>query len=121
MAQDDNEPPKVRGPPPGATAPPAHVKKPQIYEIFPGSKPEGPGDKPASDQERVPQPTLTEGLQSIKADDFFGVHKMPCARQGLMTGIGAGAVTGMVRYVVGGIQAFSPRTPCIHRLLITIL
>ncbi|KAI1103004.1 hypothetical protein F4804DRAFT_246295 [Jackrogersella minutella] len=101
MAQDDNEPPRVRGPPPGATAPPDHVKKPQIYEIFPGSKPEGQASGGAEGQ-RSPQPTITDAVHSIKSDDFINVHKIPCARQGLMTGIGAGAAVGMGRYVVGG-------------------
>ncbi|KAI2616769.1 hypothetical protein GGR54DRAFT_221041 [Hypoxylon sp. NC1633] len=99
MAQDNSEPPGVHGPPPGTTAPPDHVKKPQTYEIFPGSQSaEGTTDG----QKRPPQPTVTEAFQSIKPDDFFSVHKIPCARQGLMTGIGAGAAVGMGRFVIGG-------------------
>ncbi|KAI1136511.1 hypothetical protein F5Y05DRAFT_110592 [Hypoxylon sp. FL0543] len=101
MAQDDNEPPRVRGPPPGATAPPDHVKKPQIYEIFPGSNPQDQAG-PTEGQKSPSQPTITEGIRSIKPDDILNVHKIPCARQGLMTGIGAGAVVGMGRYIIGG-------------------
>lgn len=102
MAQDSNEPPRVRGPPPGATEPPEHVKKPQIYEIFPGAKPEGTVDGAVAGQKNTPQPSITEGFQSIKPDDIFKVHQIPCARQGLMTGIGAGAAMGMGRYFIGG-------------------
>ncbi|KAI1371244.1 hypothetical protein F4677DRAFT_436337 [Hypoxylon crocopeplum] len=102
MAQDDNEPPRVRGPPPGATAPPDHVKKPQIYEIFPGSKFDGQADGKAEGQKSPSQPSIKDGFQSIKSDDFLSVHKIPCARQGLMTGIGAGAAVGMGRYFIGG-------------------
>ncbi|KAI1398953.1 hypothetical protein F4819DRAFT_436959 [Hypoxylon fuscum] len=101
MAQDSNEPPRVRGPPPGATEPPEHVKKPQIYEIFPGAKPEGTVDGAVAGQKNTPQPSITEGFQSIKPDDIFKVHQIPCARQGLMTGIGAGAAMGMGRYFIG--------------------
>ncbi|KAI1385506.1 uncharacterized protein F4822DRAFT_345910 [Hypoxylon trugodes] len=103
MAQNDNEQPKLRGPPPGATAPPDHVKKPQIYEIFPSPKTEGQADGAVAEgQKSSSQPTITDGLQSIKPNDFLSVHKIPCARQGLMTGIGAGAAVGMGRYIVGG-------------------
>ncbi|KAI4864086.1 hypothetical protein F4820DRAFT_449397 [Hypoxylon rubiginosum] len=102
MVQDDNEPPRVRGPPPGATEPPEHVKKPQIYEIFPGSKPEDQAMKSTEGQKSPSQPSITEGIQSIKPDDFLNVHQIPCARQSLLTGIGAGAAVGMGRFVAGG-------------------
>ncbi|KAI1409271.1 hypothetical protein F5Y13DRAFT_94438 [Hypoxylon sp. FL1857] len=100
MMQDDSEPPRVRDPPPGATAPPDHVENSQIYETFPGSKSQGQAG-PAEGQKSPSIPTITEGLRSIKRDDFLSVHQIPCARQGLMTGIGAGAVVGMGRYLTG--------------------
>ncbi|RYP45822.1 hypothetical protein DL768_007875 [Monosporascus sp. mg162] len=104
MARDANEPP------PGATEPPPnHVKKPQVYETFHGSSREDQEGLPTSarqpdDVNKGPssaRPTLKEGLQSIKADDFLNVHRIPCARQGFLTGIGTGAVVGMGRYVFG--------------------
>ncbi|KAI0104620.1 hypothetical protein GGR51DRAFT_223375 [Nemania sp. FL0031] len=110
MAQDDDTPPKLRGPPPGATEPPDHVKKPQIYEIFhtpatpDSSRPNNNASSPEASEGqplRPSRPTLKEGVQSIKSDDFFNIHKIPCAREGFMTGIGAGTVVGMGRYVVG--------------------
>ncbi|KAJ3554180.1 hypothetical protein NPX13_g10683 [Xylaria arbuscula] len=104
MAQDDDTPPRLRGPPPGATEPPDHVKKPQIYEIFHGSStssdrsnlPSASPGEPATEGQagRQPRPTLKEGFESIKSDDFLKVHQIPCAREGLMTGMGAGAVVG---------------------------
>ncbi|KAI1761082.1 hypothetical protein GGR53DRAFT_469700 [Hypoxylon sp. FL1150] len=102
MAQDDNQPPRLRGPPLGATEPPEHVKEPQIYEIFPGSKPTDPAEGSTDGQKSPSQPSITEGIQSIKPNDFLNVHQIPCARQSLLTGIGAGAVVGMGRFVVGG-------------------
>ncbi|TGJ84576.1 hypothetical protein E0Z10_g4213 [Xylaria hypoxylon] len=108
MGQDEDTPPRLRGPPPGATEPPDHVKKPQIYEIFHGSTtPErselgsvssaGPEGQP----NKTPKPTFKDGVQSIKSNDFLRIHQIPCAREGLMTGIGAGAAVGMGRYFVG--------------------
>ncbi|KAI5863662.1 hypothetical protein GGS23DRAFT_596168 [Durotheca rogersii] len=103
MAQDDQPPPAARGPPPGATAPPAHVGKPQIHEIFHGP---GQGAPAAPGQ---PPPTIRDGIQSIKRDDFFGVHRIPCARQAFMTGIVAGTVAGFGRYLVGAPANRRPR------------
>ncbi|KAI1129803.1 hypothetical protein F5Y10DRAFT_145676 [Nemania abortiva] len=105
MAQDDDTPPKLRGPPPGATEPPDHVKKPQIYEIFNSpTTPENSHSTTASSEgqpARPSRPTFKEGVQSIKSDDFLKIHHIPCAREGFMTGIGAGTVVGMGRYFVG--------------------
>ncbi|KAI0551537.1 hypothetical protein F4679DRAFT_130234 [Xylaria curta] len=110
MAQDDETPPKLRGPPPGATEPPEHVKQPQIYEVFNSSTtPErshiaAGATSPAGtegQQGRPSRPTFKDGVQSIKSDDFFRVHQIPCAREGFMTGIGAGAAVGVGRYIVG--------------------
>jgi cytochrome c oxidase assembly protein subunit 20 len=112
MAQDDDKPPRLRGPPPGATEPPEHVKKPQIYEIFHGSKPQdqaedsqtpprpGPGTGPTEKPQKPP--TVVDAVKSIKPGDFFTVHQTPCARQGFMTGIGAGALIGALRFMIGG-------------------
>ncbi|KAI0427471.1 hypothetical protein F5Y09DRAFT_29785 [Xylaria sp. FL1042] len=104
MAQDDDTPPRLRGPPPGATEPPDHVKKPQIYEIFHGSTatPERSNLPGAEEQPtKQPRPTIKEGFESIKSDDFLKIHHIPCAREGLMTGIGAGTVVGAGRYFTG--------------------
>ncbi|KAI1499127.1 hypothetical protein F5X99DRAFT_411449 [Biscogniauxia marginata] len=116
MARDDREPSaaKLRGPPPGATAPPDHVPKPQVYEVFHSPKPDeqqqqqnkNDGGESSSGEEGVaqknpPMPSLSEALNTIKSEDFFTVHKMPCAREGFLTGIGAGAVIGAGRFVLG--------------------
>ncbi|KAI1803076.1 hypothetical protein F4811DRAFT_554208 [Daldinia bambusicola] len=102
MAQDNKEPLRVQGPPPGATAPSDDVKNPQIFETFSNSNFQSRTVGSTEGQKNSPQPTIKDGIQSIKSDDFFNVHRIPCARQGLMTGIGAGAAVGMGRYFVGG-------------------
>ncbi|KAI1344491.1 hypothetical protein F5Y15DRAFT_411324 [Xylariaceae sp. FL0016] len=104
MAQDDTSPPRLREPPPGATEPPEHVKNPQVYEVFHGTKPaEGSAqDGEAGQTQATPQKaTVTEAFQTIKRDEWLNVHKIPCAREGFMTGIGSGAVLGMGRMVFG--------------------
>ncbi|ORY68250.1 uncharacterized protein BCR38DRAFT_320380, partial [Pseudomassariella vexata] len=46
-------------------------------------------------------PTISDGIKTIKTEDFLAVHRIPCAREGFMTGIGSGAVVGGLRYVRG--------------------
>lgn len=48
------------------------------------------------------RPTIREAVGMIKTEDFSNVAHMPCARQGLMTGIGAGAGFGGLTFVVRG-------------------
>ncbi|KAH8199719.1 hypothetical protein TruAng_006127 [Truncatella angustata] len=106
MPQDQgNSLPQPRGPPPGEVNPPDHVNKPQVYEIFHGSKPEDRDGTvsraPADDQQPNRRPTISDGIKTIKSDDFSKVTQIPCAREGFMTGIGSGFVLGMVRYLAG--------------------
>ncbi|KAI0886745.1 uncharacterized protein GGS22DRAFT_117194 [Annulohypoxylon maeteangense] len=102
MAQDDNEPPTMRGSPPEPTE---TTQQAQTYETFPhperhsGAK---AGAEGAAEEKPTSKPSVQDAFQSIKSDDFFSLHKIPCARQGLMTGIGAGAVVGAGRYITGG-------------------
>lgn len=105
---DSGAPPRLRGPPPGAAEPP-------VYEVFHGDNQQtdnaqNPNDNPQTTTTTAPNanatpPTLKDTIQSIKADDFLNVHRIPCARQGFLTGIGAGAVVGMGRYMFGGESA----------------
>ncbi|KAK3900572.1 hypothetical protein C8A05DRAFT_17136 [Staphylotrichum tortipilum] len=48
-----------------------------------------------------PQPTLTDAVQTIKPTDFLTFHQAPCARTGLLTGLGAGGAIGAVRWIMG--------------------
>lgn len=121
MSERDNQPPKLRGPPPGATEPPEHVKNTQVYEIFNSSTTpdrERLYNVPATGAEGQParpqRPSLKDGVQSIKSEDFLKVHHMPCAREGLMTGIGTGAVVGAGRYFVGGMFIDGEKLGHIH-------
>lgn len=107
MTKEDDRPlPQPRGPPPGATAPPDHVNKPQVYEIFHSSKPEDRDGSlataPAEPQDQNKRPTISDGIKSIKSEDWLKVHEIPCARHGFMAGIGSGFVVGVGRYITGG-------------------
>lgn len=46
--------------------------------------------------------TIGEAIKTIKPEDLLKVHQAPCTRDGLLTGIGSGAATGFLRYIVGG-------------------
>ncbi|KAI2631280.1 hypothetical protein GGS21DRAFT_172755 [Xylaria nigripes] len=104
MAQNDNAPLESRGPPPGIESS-DNANQAQTYEAFDGSttpeRRQFAGASSAEQPQRTPRPTLQEGVHSIKANDFMKVHQIPGARESFMTGIGAGAVVGMGRYVVG--------------------
>jgi cytochrome c oxidase assembly protein subunit 20 len=43
-----------------------------------------------------------DALESIKLEEFTEIHKKPCVRDALMTGIGSGFGIGGVRALIGG-------------------
>lgn len=47
-------------------------------------------------------PTISEAVSMIKTEDFANIANTPCSRNGLLTGIGAGAGLGGLRFVVRG-------------------
>jgi len=51
---------------------------------------------------KVQEPRLMDGLRSIKSSDFKEVHKKPCVRDALLTGIGGGFGIGGARAIWGG-------------------
>lgn len=46
-----------------------------------------------------------DALRSIKLEDFKEVHKKPCVRDSLLTGIGGGFGIGGIRAILGGVQS----------------
>ncbi|KAI1443217.1 hypothetical protein F5Y02DRAFT_225904 [Annulohypoxylon stygium] len=107
MAQNDKEPPPMRGRTPGATESQAHAEGSETYETFsnPNAKFQGQDfgrvAKTKKDAAAASQPTISEAFQSIKSDDFLDIHQIPCARESFMTGIVGGSVVGAVRYMAG--------------------
>jgi len=47
------------------------------------------------------QPTISEAVGMIKPEDFTNVANTPCARNGLLTGIGTGFGAGGLRFILG--------------------
>jgi len=43
-----------------------------------------------------------DALEAIKLEEFTEIHKKPCVRDALMTGIGSGFGVGGVRFLAGG-------------------
>ncbi|KAL2151113.1 hypothetical protein VTH82DRAFT_6211 [Thermothelomyces myriococcoides] len=60
-----------------------------------------PNTQTDDQQPRARQPTLAEAVQTIKPSDFLTFHQAPCARTGLLTGIGAGGAVGALRWIMG--------------------
>ena len=87
------------------------VDAPQNADSNPGQKtlhvwsksieqPDGQGQSEANSHNA--RPTISEAVSMIKADDFTNVHNTPCARQGFLTGIAAGAGVGALKFVLKG-------------------
>lgn len=51
---------------------------------------------------RMKEASYSDALRSIRISDFQEVHKKPCARDALLTGIGGGFGIGGVRAILGG-------------------
>lgn len=104
-------------PRPDGEAPVPHPKTVHLW-----SKPIDAADEPSattspdglSDGPKHPnyRPSFSEAVATIKKEDFASVATAPCARQGFLTGIAAGAGFGGLKFILKGSQAltfaFSP-------------
>ncbi|MCJ1291587.1 hypothetical protein MMC34_003132 [Xylographa carneopallida] len=50
---------------------------------------------------RVKEATLWDGIKSIKVEDVQNLHKIPCVRDALLTGMGTGFMIGGGRMILG--------------------
>ncbi|RDL32669.1 Cytochrome c oxidase protein 20, mitochondrial [Venustampulla echinocandica] len=98
--------PQPRGPPPGETSPPPHVQSPpKIYEVFTGpppnanALPQGSGQNTAGGHAKMP--TLSEGIKTVRLEDFKQMYMYPCVRESLLMGIGGGFGMGGIRALWG--------------------
>ncbi len=82
-------PPNVPG---DASLPGVHVTEEELRKIRERLSQQNQPHRP---------PTLKDGLESIKPDDFLSVHKTPCSREGFLAGLGGGAAVGGLRYILG--------------------
>ncbi|KAI9829580.1 MAG: hypothetical protein M1819_006085 [Sarea resinae] len=107
MAADTREPesapqggPDEAGIVPAAAPPHSH----KIYETFtppPESANVLPGGMSNTAGGRPQSAGFTDALKTVKVDDFKNVHKQPCVRDSLLTGITAGFGVGGIRAVLG--------------------
>ncbi|KAL2186514.1 cytochrome oxidase biogenesis protein, Cox20 subunit [Thermothelomyces heterothallicus CBS 203.75] len=86
IQQTDAAPPSTSQHPP----PPVPQPNPQLQP--------SPAD---GQQYPARQPTIVDAMQTIKPSDFLTFHQAPCARTGLLAGIGAGAAVGALRWIMG--------------------
>lgn len=95
----------------------------KVYEVFnaPPTPPESanvlPGGSANTAGGRPKEAGVVDALKSIKPEDFFEVHKKPCVRESLLTGIGSAFAVGSVRAVLGGTMLMLASTT-MDRLLI---
>lgn len=54
---------------------------------------------------KIPEVTLGNALSSIRPEEFTEIHKKPCVRTALLTGMGVGFGLGGVRAMLGGEHA----------------
>lgn len=80
------------------------------------SKPIAEGDQvpeSAKNPDGTPtsQTAFSAAVSMIKKEDFTNIANTPCARQGLLTGIGAGAGLGGLKFVIQGRLATTSLIP----------
>lgn len=80
------------------------------------SKPIAEGDQvpeSAKNPDGTPnsQTAFSAAVSMIKKEDFTNIANTPCARQGLLTGIGAGAGLGGLKFVLQGTLATASLIP----------
>lgn len=114
MASPTDDKPPVSGP----TATPGLNPNDKVVHVWstPVEDKDAPSDGSTPSSSNNP-PTLRNAISTIKSEDFSNVARMPCARQGLMTGIGAGAGFGGLSFVIRGtscsIDRFATQRSCL--------
>lgn len=104
MAADTRESPSSRGGTPATTT--SAQSKGSDASALPvappnaNALPAGAGQNTAGG--KVPEAGVIDALKSIKSNEFKEMHKKPCARDALLTGIGGGFGIGGVRAIWGG-------------------
>jgi len=92
-------------------SPPPYQGK--VYEIFnapPATPPENanvlPGGSANTAGGRPKDAGLIDAVKTVKLEEFTEIHKKPCVRESLLTGILSGFGMGGVRAVLGGMRHY---------------
>ena len=88
------------------TAPPSSVSSPSTEPVKPSEPVAGAASSPP---ENTRPATVVDAVRTIRPADFTAFHMMPCARESLLTGLGAGFGIGGIRLVFGGTRSFVPK------------
>lgn len=82
---------------------PGDDKQPQQPPLDPNQKALNVWAKPV-DEAANPnrQPTISEAVSTIKAEDFTSIANTPCSRNGFLTGIASGFGIGGLRFILTG-------------------
>ena len=103
MAADTREDTQAKSSAPSTSTP--HDKKTELYAVpvappNANALPQGSGLNTAGGKAK--EAGVFDALRSIKPSEFKEVHKKPCVRDALLTGIGGGFGIGGVRAIWGG-------------------
>lgn len=107
--------PNVENAQPGANQKTLHVWSKPIEQ--PDESQSLGGDKTTNNA----RPTITDAVGMIRTEDFTNVHNTPCARQGFLAGIAAGAGVGGLRFVLRGKDHPSCQCRSLARDALTIM
>ncbi|MCJ1391631.1 hypothetical protein MMC18_004496 [Xylographa bjoerkii] len=77
-----------------STSQPSPISPPENANAIPGGSTNTAGG-------RVKEATLWDGIKSIKLEDVKSLHKIPCVRDALLTGMGTGFMFGGGRMILG--------------------
>ncbi|MCJ1404915.1 hypothetical protein MMC11_008141 [Xylographa trunciseda] len=73
---------------------PTPISPPENANAIPGGSTNTAGG-------RVKEASLWDGIKSIKVEDVKSLHKIPCVREALLTGMGTGFMVGGGRMILG--------------------
>ncbi|KAF2838495.1 hypothetical protein M501DRAFT_1004228 [Patellaria atrata CBS 101060] len=72
-----------------------------VEKLFAGRGEDMKGRPITEEKANKYEPTLTNGLRTIKMEDWKTFHKQPCVRESLMTAIASGFAGGGVAWILG--------------------
>lgn len=87
------------------------IKRPVNANAFAGGTAHTAGGEQFEDKN-----LMIEAIKTVKPHDFLTVHQQPCARDGLVTGIGLGGATGALMWVVGSMCSHYSQNYCMREL-----
>ncbi|KAI9724975.1 MAG: hypothetical protein M1812_000251 [Candelaria pacifica] len=104
MAADTREDTSPKSSESGSSAEASSARKSETYETFNKRLPNAnvlPGGTTNTAGGRPKEVSLVEAVKTVQLEDFRNIHKLPCVRDSLLTGILSGFGLGGLRAVLG--------------------